>query len=141
MVEITDENFHEYFFDVRLHEPKKDQIMVCYSAMADFGAGAEKRQMIELLTKKDKAIAASNVMRKLLFASEKDSVRVPKEMLEDLINGMSFKEVEKKKYRYKLEIFYYTNPEYVPIDPHWTSISLIDVSKYFQDKDEIESLK
>lgn len=135
MVEITDENFNQYFFDVRQHSPKPGQIMVCYSAMADFKTGPEKRQMIDLLSKPGKGVPASQVMRKLLLACEEDSVRVPKMIIEDLLSGMTPKQVERKAYRYKLEMFFYTMPEYVPNDPHWTSISLLHLDDYLKTRD------
>ena len=124
---IDDTNFDQYFFDVRRHKPKEGQIMVCYSCMADFAKGPEKRQIIDLLGMQEKAYAITQVMRKLLFASELDAIRVPLAMGRDLLSGKTYSQVEKKRYRYKIEMFYYTYPQYLPQgDPHWTSISLIN---------------
>lgn len=124
---INDTNFHEYFFDVRKYNPKEGQVIVCYTCMADFSKGSEKRQIIDLLGIKDKALAITQIMRKLLFASELDAIRVPLAMARDLLSGKSFLQVEKKRYRYKMEMFFYTYPEYIPQgDPHWISISLIN---------------
>jgi len=136
----SEENFNKYFFDVRQQNgPKHGQIMVSYSAMADFVKGPEKKQMISLVCKPDKAIAASQVMRKLLHATEIDSVRVPRMIIEDLLSGMSIDKVLKKPYRYKIEVFFYTWPECVPNDPHWTSISLMHMNDFFKAKEENES--
>ena len=102
--------------------------MACYSAVAYFGEGNEKQNMIDLLKLKDKARAASAVMRKLHMATEKDSYRIPKEMAEDLL-AMSEEEVFKKEYKYNFEMFFYTLPQYVPKnDPHWRTISILNVS-------------
>lgn len=129
---ITEENFDKYFFDVRKHNPQKGQIMVVYRAMAKLVKGPEKKQLIDLLCQTDKAVAASQVMKKLLFACEEDSVRVPLEIVNDLKTGFSIDKVLKKPYKYKIEIFYYTWPECVPNDPHWESISLLNLSDFFK---------
>ncbi len=124
---IDETNFDQYFFDVRKHVPQKGQIMVCYSAMADFVDSNEKKQMIDLLYMPNKGVAASQIMKNLLYANERDSVRLPREMAQDLINGMSKEDVLKKPYKYKLEMFYYTDPQHLPADPHWSSISLLNL--------------
>ncbi|RDJ35290.1 MAG: hypothetical protein DWQ19_10775 [Crenarchaeota archaeon] len=124
---IDENNFNQYFFDVRTHKPKKGQIMACYSAMAELVCSNEKKQMMDLLRMHDKAYAATQVMRKLLFASELDAIKVPKQILEDLKSGMSDDEVLDKPYKYKMEMFFYTEPQYLPADPHWSSISLLNL--------------
>ena len=36
-----------------------------------------------------------------------------------------------KIYKYKMEVFYYTKREYVPVDdPHWTIISIANLDKF-----------
>jgi len=130
-VEITDENFHEYFFDIRHHGPEHGDTLACFTAMADFVDSAEKRQIISLLKDYCKAHATAQVMRKLLHATELDAFRVPLEMTEDLLAGMSDEEVAVKPYRYQIQIYYYTKPEYVPKNnPHWSIISLINLNKH-----------
>jgi hypothetical protein len=124
---IDKDNFDQHFFDVRLHTPKKGQVMVCYSAMADFVASNEKKQMIDLLYMPNKGVAASQIMKNLLHASEIDSVLVPKQIAEDLVGGMTKEQVLEKPYKYKIELFYYTDPQNIPADPHWTSISLLNL--------------
>ncbi len=149
---INEENFNQYFKDVRQNKPEKDDIIAKYSAMAEFIDGGEKRQIISLLmTTEDKMEATAQIMRKLLFASERDSLKVPRIMAEDLISGMSTEEVAEKPYKYKVEIFYYTKKEHLPLDdPHWSSISIIDMNeidskvkaKHFSDEEnDQENLK
>ena len=54
------------------------------------------------------------------------SHRVCREMSQDLLDGMTDKEVAEKEYHYVLEVFYYTKKEYVPKnDLHWETIRLI----------------
>ena len=128
---INEENFNQYFKDVRQNQPEKDDIIAKYSAMAEFVDGGEKRQIISLLmTTEDKMEATAQIMRKLLFACERDALKVPRMMAEDLISGMSTDEVAEKPYKYKVEIFYYTKKEHMPIDdPHWSTISIIDMNE------------
>jgi hypothetical protein len=73
---IDESNFDQYFFDLRRHTPKKGQIIACYTTMAELIEGDEKGHLIDLLFKKDKALPATQVMRKLFCADEKDSLRV-----------------------------------------------------------------
>ncbi len=124
---IDESNFDQYFFDIRTNRPKPGQIMACYSAMAEFVRSHEKWQLIDLLKMPNKAEAATQIMRKLLFASELDAIRVSRQIAEDLSKGMSEELILDKPYKYKVEIFYYTMPEYLPADPHWISISLLNL--------------
>lgn len=120
---IDENNFNQYFFDARVHRPKKNQVLVKYSAMAELVDGPMKKNIIDLC-RKDKIHAATQVMRKLGGACERDSVRVLKEICMDLIKGFSDDEIEKKSYKYKLEMFYYAEKQYVPDDPHWSAITI-----------------
>lgn len=126
---ITEENFSEYFRDVRMCKPERGEIIAQYSAAAEFIEGNEKRQIISLLTSTDnKMEATAQVMRKLLCASEVDAYRIPRMMAEDLLSGMSEDEVAAKPYKYTLEMFFYARPESVPKgDPHWSSISVLNL--------------
>jgi hypothetical protein len=124
-VVIDKSNFKNYFFDVRQHRPQPGQIMAKFSAVAVFGDGPEKRDLIKVL-KMGKAEAAAMVMRKIHCAREPDCYRICREMCEDLISGMSVDEVAKKEYEFVLEAFYYTKREYVPKnDPHWETIEVV----------------
>lgn len=133
---IDESNFEEYFFDVRRHQPKHGQVVARFTSMADFVKGNEKQNVLDLLYKKGKIEPCTQVMRKLLFATEIDAIRVPKLMIEDLIGGMSYYEVLEKPYRYQVEIFYYTKPEYIPKDdPHWSCINIKNLDEHLARKD------
>lgn len=135
-VVINDENFDEYFFDVRQHSPERGQVIAQYSATAEFVDGGEKRQIIALLRDTDKMVATTQVMRKLLFATERDSYRIPREMAADMKNGMSADECAAKVYKYTVEMYFYTKPEYVPSDdPHWAIISIKNLDDFLDKKD------
>lgn len=125
---ITEENFDQYFFDVRRHEPQRGQVMACYTAKAEFLDGMEKRNIMSMLQGDGKIEAVMQIMRKLLHANEKDSIRIPREMSEDLLAGMSHDDLAKKKYSYTVEVYFYTQQEYIPRDdPHWSCVSLINL--------------
>jgi hypothetical protein len=122
---IDNSNFSQYFFDVRKFGPKQGQIMAKFSAVAIFGDGPEKRDIIRVL-RRDKAEAAVMVMKKIHCAREPDCYRICREICEDLISGMSEDVVAKKEHEFVIEAFYYTNREYVPKgDPHWETIDII----------------
>jgi len=129
---ITEENFSKYFRDVRSSKPERGEIIAQYSASAEFVDGNEKRQIISLLTStENKMEATAQVMRRLLHASELDAYRVPRVMAEDLLLGMGEEEVAAKPYKYTLEMFFYTKPEFVPKDdPHWISISVLNLEDF-----------
>lgn len=135
-VVIDHTNFKDYFFDVRQHRPQPGQVLAKFSAVAVFGDGPEKRDLIKVL-RKDKAQAAAMVMRKIHCAREPDCYRVCREMCDDMIAGMSDDEVAKKEYEFVLEAFYYTKKEYVPKnDKHW---ELIEIVKYNPETGEFSS--
>ena len=49
-------------------------------------------------------------------------------MSEDLLAGMSHDDLAKKKYSYTVEVYFYTQQEYIPRDdPHWSCVSLINL--------------
>lgn len=137
---ITDDNFNEYFHDVRKCPPQKGEIMVCYSSSAEFVDGFEKKQMVNLLKMEGKIEAATQIMRKLLFASELDAIRVPKAILKDLVSGMSEEEVSKKSYDYTVEMFFFTKPEYFPEgNPRWKKITILNMDEFLAKKEQMES--
>lgn len=129
---INEENFHQYFKDCRNNRPNKGEIIAKFTAIASFMDGRMKKDIIDLLyNKEDKVNAAIQVMRKLGCATEKDSIKICKEICKDLFSGMSPSEVESKVYKYQMEIFYYTKKEYVPIDdPHWSVISIANLDEF-----------
>ena len=134
---ITEANFEEYFFDVRRFKPQKGQIMARYAAIAEFIDGAMKQNIIDLL-KKDKALAATQVLRKCGCATERDSVRVCKEICFDMLLGMTDQEIEQKVYKYTMEVFYYTEQANVPLDdPHWSVISIRNLDQFLDAQNNI----
>jgi hypothetical protein len=127
---IDENNFEQYFFDVRRHKPQKGQIMVKYTAIAEFVDGLMKKNIIDLLHK-NKAEAAVSVMRNLGCATEKESIRIVREVCDDLVYGMTKEDVEKKIYKYTLESFYYTQKENFPLnDPHWVLINVKNMDEF-----------
>lgn len=127
---IDENNFGQYFFDVRRFPPQRGQIMARFGAYAEFIDGMMKKNIIDLL-KKDKVLAAIQVMRKLGCAVERDAIRICREVCDDLVSGMSDEDVEKKVYNYEMESFYYTKKEYVPLDnPHWSVISVKNLDEF-----------
>jgi len=136
---IDDKNFDQYFRDVRRYKPEKGEIMVCYANAAEFVTGNEKRHMIHLLKLPNKMEAATQVMRKLLYACERDAYTVPKMMLKDMLAGMTDEEILEKPYPYTVHIYYYTKPEYFPKDdPHWTSISILNLDMFIEKTQKIK---
>ena len=132
---IDESNFSQHFRDCRMHRPERGDVMAKYTAIAEFVDGRMKRDVIDLLVNHEKAYAATQVMRKLGCATEFDAIRVCKEMAEDLASGMTPEEVEKKVYEYRMEAFYYTKKENVPVDdPHWTLIGIANLDS-FLDRD------
>lgn len=128
---IDDKNFKNFFRDVRNNAIQKGEIIAKYTSFAEFVEGNEKKQILHLIQNTDKMNATTQVMRKLLFASEHDAYKVPLAMAKDLADGMSEEEVLKKPYKYKLEMFFYAKAEHVPKDdPHWSIISVINVEDF-----------
>jgi len=136
---IDESNFTQYFKDCRIHRPERGDVMARYTAIAEFVDGAMKKDIIHLLLNHDKAVAATNVLRKLGCATEKDAVRICREIAEDLANGMTTEQVEQKAYEYSLEAFYYTKKEYVPTDdPHWQVINLTNLDTFLDKEHTVQ---
>lgn len=124
--EVTDANFTEYFKDVRRNKPERGQCMARFAAIAYFEDGWVKKQVIQILkTKASGAESCRAVMRNLVQATEADSLRVVREIAEDLAAGMTDEEVLAKPYKFQLEQFYWTWPELVPASPHWETINVM----------------
>lgn len=122
---INESNFSQYFFDVRRNKPKPGQVLAKFCAIAIFGNGPEKMDLIKVL-KMGKAKQAAEVMKKIHCAKEPDCYRVCREMSEDLASGMTDEQVATKDYEFMLEVFYYTQREYVPRDDtHWECLALV----------------
>ena len=127
---INDENFHEYFFDVRKHKPTKGQTMACFTFSAELVDSADKSQLIDLLRTADKGISAVQFMKKIFHASHADSMRIPREICQDLLDGMTKEEVLQKRYKYTGEMYFYAKPEHVPDSPHWSTISILNLDQF-----------
>lgn len=139
---IDASNFDQYFRDVRKCRPERDDVMARYSAIAEFIDGMMKRDIIDLLLNKDKAVPATQLLRKIGGAIERDAVRVCKEICQDLASGMTSEEVEKKPYKYTMEFFYYTKKKYVPTDdPHWSIISLNNLDEFLDKSNQKCTIK
>jgi hypothetical protein len=139
---IDQNNFSEYFRDCRTARPERDDVIARYTASAEFIDGQMKRDIIDLLHNRDKAVAATQVMRKLGFATQSEAVRVCKEICKDLSSGMDLKEVENKVYTYDIEIFYYTKKKFFPKDdPHWTLIGITNLDEFLDKAGEKLSIK
>lgn len=112
------------FFDVRIHPPKKGQVLASFRSQAEFIGGPQKLDIIKLL-KSDKAFQAVQVMKKIHGVIEPDCYRVCREMATDLLT-MTDKEVEDKVYHMVVNYMYYTERENVPTDdPRWELLSLL----------------
>lgn len=128
---IDESNFEKYFKDVRKKvKPEKGDVLACWRSSADFIDGWLKRNVIELLaSNKTGAESAQKVMKNLVSATEKDSIRVTREMAEDIYHGVPMQEIFDKPYRFIIEMFYWVQPQYVPNDIHWSIIKTINVTK------------
>lgn len=123
-IEITEANFHEHFFDVRRHGPKKGQVLAKFTAVAEFVSGQGKRDIINLL-QTDKVHQAVQVMRRIHGVREPDCYRICREIAEDLL-VMSPRRVENKPYEFVVEYLFYTKKEYVPRSKHWETIHVME---------------
>lgn len=141
-VEITAENFDQYFFDVRKNRPKRGQVMARYAAVAEFLDGQLKKDIVDLIYNKDRPETATRVMRKLGCATERDAIRICKEIAYDLAQGLTPQQVEQKVYKYVLEVFYYTEKQNIPIDdPHWSVIGLNNLDEFLDAADNRIKMK
>ena len=134
---INETNFSQYFRDCRTSRPERGDVIARYMAKAEFIDGHMKKDIIDLISNHDKAIAATNVMRKLGCATQKDAIRICKEVCQDLSKGMTPEEVENKIYKYDMEMFFYSKKEFVPIeDPHWTIIGINNLDEFLDEANQ-----
>lgn len=131
---ITPENFSEYFYDVRTNRPQRGQVMARYAAVAEFVDGEMKRDIIDMLCLHNQIESAMKILRKLAGATEKDAIKVLLDMSRDLVT-MSPKEVAEKPYQYVCEFFFYTKKEHIPLDPHWSCISIDNLEQFLDAAD------
>ena len=139
---INESNFTQYFRDCRTSQPERGDIIACWTGVAEFIEGRMKKDIMDLLSNKEKAFAATQVMIKLGRATQKDAIRICKEITSDLISGMSQEEVEKKSYEYTIELFYYTKKEYIPLnDPHWSTIGIENLDEFLDQANQRIKIK
>jgi len=120
----------EHFFEVKNNSPKKGQVMARYSAMAELVAGDDKLELIKIIKTSDFPLSIAQFVKQVLHSDELDSYRLPQRISEDLLSGMTEEEVMEKPYRYKIELFYYVEPQYIPDDPHWNTVALLNLDKF-----------
>lgn len=123
-IDVTSENFTQYFRDVRTNRPQKGEIMARFWAVAEFVNGPEKKELINLL-KSENVYQAVQSLRKLQGVVAPDCYRVCREICEDLL-FLPEQEVEEKSYRFMIEFFYYTQKQLVPKNKHWEVIKLLE---------------
>lgn len=124
---VTNENFADYFFDVRINKPKPGQVLAKFKAVAEFVSGQGKKDIIYLL-KIGKVQQAFMVMRKIHGAREEDCYKLLTDICEDLLE-MPDEEVENMVYEFVIELFFYTQKEYVPKSPNWETIQILEYDK------------
>ena len=129
--ELSEEEFRAWFkdrfFDVREHKPQKGQVLSRYRAVAHFVDAWVKRNVINMLVSNPVgAESAVKVLHKMCGATEADALRVALEMSDDLIGGMTEDEVAAAEYKMIIEFFFWVEPQYVPDDPHWSKIELLN---------------
>lgn len=136
-VVIDESNFNQYFREIKNTTPEKDEILVAYRATASLIAGDLKREIISLLIENDEgANIAVNKMQKFAHASEREAIKVVKNICEDIYLGMREEQVLMKDYLFILERFFYTKKQYVPVnDPHWEVIKILHAA------DDLVSIK
>lgn len=139
-IEITEANFNEYFHDVRKSQPARGQVMARYAAVAEFVDGSLKRDLIDMLCAHENPETVMKLMKKLGCATDRDSISVPLAMARDLVS-MSPEKVAEKPYRFVCEAFFYTLKEHIPLDPHWTCISLKNLDDFLDANDQRIKLK
>jgi hypothetical protein len=131
-MEIDKNNFAENFFDIRDHEPREGDCLARFRGIAELLNGFEKKQMIQMLGEPNTHLAICQIMRKLCRSRDPDTFRVPQQMGADLLEGMTEEEVLEKPYEFEIELFYYTKPENVPINNHWSIIHLMNMEDYLK---------
>ena len=136
-VEITQENFSEYFHDVRTHQPQRGQVMARYAATAELVDGGLKRDLIDILCLHETPETVVKLMKKIGCATERDSWCVPLAMAKDLLSGEAPDVVANKPYKFVCEAFFYTKKEYIPIDdPHWSCVTLNNLDEFLDAKEQ-----
>ena len=130
-------DFPKYFRYTDTSEPEKGDIIAKFGAIAEIVGGADKDHLINVCLQPDSAKAAAQVMRKVFNAAEWDVWGVPRQITEDLVNGMSVDDIKEKIYSYALELFFYTKPMYMPKPDendhrYWSLIRIVNLEDYLK---------
>lgn len=126
---IDETNFNQYFKEVAGNKPEKGDILACYTAKATLSAGDLKKDVIATL--EDNIYSAIKLLQKMAKARYLDSIRILKEIINDILSGKTNEEIENKEYEYVAEFFYYTKKEYIPDnDPHWSTLKIHNINNF-----------
>ena len=107
---------------------RKNEIMVTYRCKAYLADGIDKLNLIGLICTKDSSEVVYNFVKALFKPIEEDIYNLVINICDDVIKGMSALEIEKKKYGYTYEEFYYVDKEYfnekLKHDPHYSEMKI-----------------
>jgi len=137
---IIDEfNFNQYFFDIKKYGPKKGQILARYAAIGELTEKFPKGAVVDILAHNPQGYElAPKVLRNICHV--KDALKVSIEMAGDLANGISIQEVTAKPYKVNIEMFFWTNREFIPKDdPHWNCIEVVNCTE--KDESAVNTLE
>jgi hypothetical protein len=136
-VEITEDNFSEYFFDVRMNRPQRGQCMAKYTAIAELVDGNLKRDVIYLLSTTDKVNESIELLRKIALMDEGDAISICLDIAKRLHDKENADEIANHPHEYKLEALYYTQEEHVPTDdPHWSVVELKNLEEFIEETEK-----
>ena len=129
--------FQKHFRFTDRSQPEKGDIIAKFGAVAEIVEGEDKDYLIKICLQPDSAHAAAAIMQKIFCAAEWDVWGVPRQITEDLVNGMSEEAIKQKIYSYAMELFFYTKPEFMPQkdDPdakYWSLIEIVNLSDYLK---------
>lgn len=124
-VEITSENFHEFFKLASENKPQPGDCLAIFKANAEFVDGQLKEDVVtKLMESKFGCQASIQILVKHAGMQYKEALRVVKEMVKDLMET-SKEDVLKKPYKFIYETSYFTKKQYVPKDnPNWQLVGL-----------------
>ena len=134
---LSHPDFPKYFRYTETSKPEKGDIIAKFGAVAEIVEGMDKDDLIDICLQPDSAHAAAQMMRKIFHAAEWDAWGVPRQITEDLVNGMSEAEIKQKPYSYAMELFFYTKPEYMPKADdsdfkYWSLIRIVNLDDYLK---------
>lgn len=134
---IDENNFETYFRDTSKNVPEQGDVMAKYTAVAEFVYGDLKQDIVRLLKTSDFGAKTSlQLMKKLGKASEKEALKLVKNICADLYGGMTDQEVLAKPYNYILEMCFFTKKEYVPEDDlHWEVLTINNLDNFLDVKE------